>query len=149
MNADDTTMHVPQLDQLASFARTALDDPGALMLTSEHENARYIEARRFAQLSEKGDVDDWRSPETCYAIACLDEIIAAVNPADFNRETARRGLAVLGRHLEELRERMSEETTDTDEPDRDAYDAAEGALMAALDAVDHAIDHLTEGEDEC
>lgn len=110
------------LDVLASHARTALDDPGALT----------------------GDLAEWqaRGGPSRYAIDKLDEIIAALNPALETRETFAATLTILGRHLAE-RQDLIEQTHDDDEQDADRLADAAKEIGAALDSLDAAIAALT------
>jgi hypothetical protein len=119
------------LDQLASLARTALDDPLALPeLEAEPGEFNRPSYPMYRRISERG---------RAYAIDRLDEIINTLNPAYNDRETFAATLTILGQHLEERRGMIEELTPDTVEPDTAAYRIADYSLTFALDHIDTAI----------
>lgn len=130
-------MEAPQLDVLASQARTALTDPGALGLRETRDGVC------------EADV---------YAVAQLDAIINTLNPAEWTRETAAVALRTLGRHLAEVADAAlalsgpdvvtPADTTYAElNAEASAWFDVYDALSGALDRVDSAISSL-EGEEE-
>jgi len=117
---------MPTIDQIASLARTALDDPGAI------------------GLPYRDGVNDYDpSVATSYAIDRLDEIINALNPAEETSEAYAATLTILGRHLAERRDAIE---------DRELlpaiYAEAVEEIGLALDHLDAAIAALTQDDDE-
>lgn len=110
------------LDTLASNARTALDDPGALP-------------------EPIGD-------QFAYVIARMDEIIGLLNPADETRETFADTLTILGRHLAERADVMESVDADVESGERAAYVNAAALVHRALDVLDEAIAELRPDDPE-
>lgn len=121
---------LPELDQLASLARTALTDPDALD-ESVYPNVR---DREVAAVWPPGT-----DAATIYAVGRMDELIALLNPPEMTLEGAARALTVLGRHIDDVRQRLVAEC-DVEEK-RSALDAS---LEDAGDALDLAIAFLSE-----
>jgi hypothetical protein len=121
------------LDVRASYARTALDDPGCL------PEGELDEAIADAELYDRVFADAAPAPTVRYAIGQMDEIINVLNPDYETRETFAATLTVLGRHLADRLERMENCTLDAEGPDKTAYDAAAECLFSALDELDEAI----------
>jgi hypothetical protein len=124
----------PQIDQLASLARTALDDPSAV---PDPDGSRLENEQARGTLP--GDDAYVR-----YAIAKLDEIIGILNPPEVTRASAHRTVLVLARHLVDLNDELdplggvrSEEV---------GY--AHGRIEAAIEHLDEAITALREDTDE-
>lgn len=117
------------LDQLASLARTALDDPDSLP------------DGEYQQTTWGGD----RGNPKGYAIGKLDEIIQSLNPSTNDRQSFATTLTLLGRHLAERQDSMEALLADTEEPDTTAYRTAAAALADTLDALDDAILALGDG----
>lgn len=110
-------MSETMLDNLASEARTALDDP------------EYYDIRDQAQAQ-------------ALAISKLDEIINLLNPADETREAYAATLEILGRHLAERQDVIEANELNYEEHDAEtktAYETAHDAVGRALDALDEAI----------
>jgi len=129
---------IPDIGQLASIARTALDDPGAL-------------PEKYAHLPIEPQLS--RDPRGHLALDCLDQIIAVTDPGDDEREIERcsDSLDALGRHVERIREQFSElhgQGTELDE-----IVAASNHVTVALDLIDQAASVLreiaSEPEHEC
>lgn len=125
-----------QLDQLASFARTALDDPDGL--------PEGVDVQRF----DLNRIDTNASAQKAirYAIDRLDDIIDVLNPAIESRVTMARALRVLGRHVAEIQGLCKAMADDAEPEDANAYASADYAVELALDRVDEAIQAL-EGTD--
>jgi len=119
----ETETRAELLDVLASYARTALDDPGCMI----DEQGRSIAGAE-------------------YAIDRLDDIINTLNPALEDRGSFAETLTALGRQLEDRRERIASLTPDTEPPDTAAYEAADCCLQLALDHIDDAINALNPEE---
>lgn len=114
----------PLLDVLASFARTALDDPASLPGL------------------------DYERPGVAlaYAIDKLDTIINTLNPSEESREAYAETLTMLGRHLAERQDTIERDELTYQEHDtatKIAYMNARVHLGLALDALDEAINALT------
>lgn len=126
-----------QLDQLASFARTALDDPDGL--------PEGVDVQRF----DLNRIDTNASAQKAirYAIDRLDDIIDVLNPALETRVNMARALRVLGRHVADIQSTVKL-CADSDPGMRDAqaYGSADYSIELALDRLDEAIQAL-EGTD--
>ena len=121
----------PLLDVLASNARTALTDPDGLP-----EPVASILAA-----AERRAVDPDDNPYADYAVTQLDELINALNPAEYDRASFAATLTMLGRHLAERADELVANATQAAETDA-AADAE--ALQAAADLVQDACDKLDE-----
>lgn len=116
------------IDQLASLARTALTDPNAIEIPVEY----------FRGGSGNG--------ATRYAVDKLDEIINALNPAEFDRRSFADTLALLGRQIAERQAEIEFNAKQAEESggENDAealYDAVQN-LETACDYLDDAIEAL-------
>lgn len=114
----------PPLDQLASLARTALDDPAGV--------EEGIEAMYDALLDPSENTHDRRADR--YAIEQCDRIINTLNPSEMTPATMRRALVVLGRHLAAVLDQA--ETEELLERDRSLIG---DGIRGALDHLDQAI----------
>lgn len=140
--------HPVDIGQLASNARTVIDDPGLPTddpgppMDTPEENERWAAAVRWASDSNKSDIDHWRTERECYAIACLDAIIAITDPVDDEHELARvaDSLDALGRQVERLRENLANEHGPLrDEREREVVS---DTITRSLDTLDEAIEGL-------
>lgn len=125
-----------QLDQLASFARTALDDPDGLPEGTLDEWA-------------KAHPDRWLRNEDIvrgYVVDRLDDIIDVLNPSIESRVTMARALRVLGRHIADVQSLCKSLADDAEPADASAYASADYYAELSLDRVDEAIEAL-EGTD--
>jgi len=118
----------PQLDQLASTARTTLVDMAAGLTATRY---------RLTNASKSAAAES-----VSFAVGRLDDIINALNPAEWTRETAAFTLRTLGRHMAEVMDGLR----DLD-PNPSVRESASDSIDQALDAIDSAIRTL-EGEDE-
>lgn len=84
-----------EIDQMASLARTALTDPAALPDDAD------ADAAMVAALNT--------TTQHAYAVARLDEIINALNPAELTHANAADTLTLLGRHVQATLERLEAE----------------------------------------
>src|SRR5262245_5821930 len=109
------------LDVLASYARTALDDPGLMV----DEQKRVVAGAG-------------------YAIDRLDDLINAINPAELTNENAAGALTILGRHMAEVARRLEIETGDLIPARREE---AITAIGAGLDSIDEAIAALKDDDE--
>jgi hypothetical protein len=118
------TARTPLLDQLASLARTALDDPGGLPA-----------GEPFSTVGpQHSDADALR----LYAIHKLDELIGAINPAELTPESAARALSILARHVADIGRRLdSEGITEA------GRSMIGGSLTAAVDELGQTVSLLT------
>lgn len=129
-----------ELDQLASYALTALIDPAAV-------------PEPFASAIERAErraVDPDDSPRAAFVVGCLDAICNTLQPPDLTRGSASHALTVLGGHLNALHEDITAHAESSGyESDRYAYQEAAQALGSALDSLDVAISLLdADGADD-
>lgn len=146
--------HPVDIGQLASNARTVIDDPmpdgddQGPPMDEPVEHERWARAVRWASDSNKSDIDHWRTVRECYAIDCLDAIIAITDPVDDERELERvaDSLDALGRQVERLRENVTSEHG----PIRGEADRTDVSndVANALDSLDAGITRLRELHEE-
>lgn len=133
LNADATALDVPpEIDQLASLARTALSDPYGL---PQGEYEKMLPGPLGEFLTQR---------QGSYAVDRLDEIINLLNPAEMTAAGGARALTVLGRHVADVLERL--EAEDGLERNRSLIG---DEITASLDHLDNAIAALNraaEGE---
>lgn len=129
------------LDQLASLARTAIDDPENL----DPERMREELESYWPGASPEGDATI-PSLNRLYAISKQDAIINALNPAEETRETFAATLTILGRHLAERADVMRDVDADVESGEKAAYERAANRVHDALDILDEAMTELR-GED--
>lgn len=124
------------LDNIASYARTALDDYAGLPDTEQAKIRSTLAPSVNAGL-------------VAYAVERLDEIINVLNPAENTRESYAATLTMLGRQLAERADTIEQNELEYEEHDDDtkqAYTEAHTALLQALDRLDEAIDALATTE---
>lgn len=119
---------VDLLDQRASLARTALDDPGGLP-----------SGEPFSTVGpQASEADALR----LYAIDQLDQLIGAINPAELTRENAAQALGILARHVADIGKRLdSEGITEA------GRSMVGDTITAGLDRIREAVSLLT-GDDD-
>jgi hypothetical protein len=124
-----------ELDQLASYALTALTDPGAIPPPWVYDVER----------AERRATDPDEDPRADFAVGCLNRLIGLVNPAELDRENAAQALNVLGSHIEEVRGRIEGELIDHagSEDERHGLAEVSETIVGALDAIDAAVAALT------
>lgn len=148
------TAHPVDIGQLASNARTVIDDPGLPTddpgppMDTPEEQERWAGAVRWASDTNKSDIDHWRTERECYAIACLDAIIAITDPLDDEHELERvaDSLDALGRQVERLRENLANEHGPL--RNGDEREAVSDTITRSLDTLDEAIEGLRAAHEE-
>lgn len=134
------TSEVTDIGQLASLARTALDDPESLPEDDANaQHARHMEGK--AVLTS----DD---PFVLYAIDRLDDIIRITDPGYEDRAVFVHSMSALGAGLARIHARIEALTPDTEPPDTEHYEVAACNLALGLDAIDEAIAAMQPDEED-